>query len=158
MQRNSMRQTPWGRSLETSHTSFISLKTTKVNLERPLEITGEQAVCERFILPWPLWLTSRVAMTLLKTAVSGSFSPMTRDGMSGDMMSCLWRMYVSMAILGEKHREERKTISAAGPWQVTDKWTEEQQRRREAFLNLLTEAPLFLPTSQFTSSDYQRAK
>ncbi len=50
-------------------------------------------------LPCPLWLTSRVAMTLLKTETSGSFSPMTRDGMRGDMISCLWRMYVSMAIL-----------------------------------------------------------
>lgn len=40
-------------------------------------------------LPWPLCLTSCVAMTLLKTAVSGSFSPMTLDRMSGDMMSCL---------------------------------------------------------------------
>ncbi len=50
-------------------------------------------------LPCPLWLTSRVAMTLLKTETSGSFSPMTREGMRGDMISCLWRMYVSMAIL-----------------------------------------------------------
>lgn len=53
-------------------------------------------------LPCPLWLTSRVAMTLLKTATSGSFSPMTRDGMRGDMISCLWRMYVSMAILDKE--------------------------------------------------------
>lgn len=50
-------------------------------------------------VPCPLWFTSFAAMTLLKTEVRGSFSPITWEVISGDIISCLCLMYVSMAIL-----------------------------------------------------------
>lgn len=51
-------------------------------------------------VPCPLWFTSLVAITLFKIDVSGSFS-LIKGRIRGDMISCLCRIYVSMAILGK---------------------------------------------------------
>lgn len=74
-------------------------------------------VLTQWPLPWPLWLTSLAAMTLLITVWRKSFSPATL-GEKREMFSCLWRMASSNASLeftrdrqhanGEKRERERR--------------------------------------------------
>ncbi len=83
--------------------------------------SGDERCAPQWPLPWPLWLTSLAAMTLLMTVWRKSFSPATL-GEKREMFSCLWRMASSNASLefthdrqhanGEEKRREREKKSS----------------------------------------------
>ncbi len=87
--------------------------------------SGDERCSLQWPLPWPLWLTSLAAMTLLMTVWRKSFSPATL-GEKREMFSCLWRMASSNASLEFTYDRQH----ANGEEREREREKEEKERRR----------------------------